>query len=128
MTVHSSVVSVKSAPAGSGVSYSHRYVTPVDTRLAVIPIGYGDGLPRAASNAGSVLVGGQRAQIAGAVCMDQIVVDLGADSLVTEGMPVVVFGPGDDGEPTVAEWATASDTIAWEIVTRIGTALRREYR
>jgi len=128
MTVRSSVISVKQAPAGSGVSYSHRYVTPVDTRLAVIPIGYGDGLPRAASNHGSVLVGGQRAQVAGSVCMDQIVVDLGADSLVCEGMPVVVFGPGDDGEPTAADWALASDTIVWEIVTRLGSALRREYR
>jgi alanine racemase len=60
--------------------------------------------------------------------MDQIVVDLGADSLVSEGMPVVVFGPGDDGEPTAADWALASDTIVWEIVTRLGSALRREYR
>ena len=128
MTVHSTVAMVKSVAAGVGVSYSHRYTTSRDTRLALIPLGYADGLPRTASNRGPLLVGGQRVTVAGSVCMDQVVVDLGPESMVATGDPVVVVGTGMDGAATASEWAEVSDTIAWEILTRLGAGLPRHYR
>ncbi len=127
MTLRSTVAQVKAVDAGVGVSYSYRYTTARATRLALIPIGYADGIPRAATNQGPLLVGGQRTQVAGAVCMDQVVVDLGSQSSVTVGDEVVVFGNGLDGEPTAAEWAQASGTIVYEIVTRIGPRVARVY-
>jgi len=125
MTLRSSVALVKSVSAGSGVSYSHRYVTAATTDLALIPLGYADGIPRSATNRGPVRVQGRTLTISGAVSMDQIVVDVGADSRVQVGDPVVVFGPGDSGEPTVADWALACDTITYEIVTRLGPRVAR---
>ena len=127
MTLRSTVAQVKTVDAGMGVSYSYRYTTARATRLALIPIGYADGIPRAATNVGPLFVGGQRTQIAGAVCMDQVVVDLGPESTVNVGDEVVVFGSGLEGAPTAAQWADASGTIVYEIVTRIGPRVARVY-
>lgn len=128
MTAKSRVLYAKRVPAGQGVSYGHTYVTTRPTTVAVIPFGYADGVPRHASNSGPVLVNGQRFRIAGRVCMDQFVVDAG-DAVVSEGDDVVLFGPGDNGEPTADDWADASGTLNYEIVTRIGSArVRRTYR
>lgn len=130
MTLAASVALVKRVPEGHGVSYGHRYRTTADTTLGLIPLGYADGVPRHASGRGPVLVGGKVRRVAGRVAMDQFVVDLGtgpdADA-VHEGAPAVLFGPGDDGEPTAADWAEAADTIAYEIVTRIGPRVPRVY-
>ncbi len=129
MTARAEVAVVKQVPAGSGVSYGHTYLTPTDTTLAVVPTGYGEGVPRAASSRAPVLVGGGRHRVAGRVCMDQFVVDLEqVDAPVRPGDPVVLFGPGTDGEPTAEEWAQACDTISYEIVTRIGGRFVRTYR
>lgn len=127
MTVRSAVAQVKAVAAGAGVSYSHRYVASHDTRLALVPLGYADGLPRSASNSGPLLVGGRRVTVAGSVCMDQVMVDLGADSGVDVGEPVVVFGRASRGEPTAAEWAEVCGTISYEIVTRMGPRVPRVY-
>ncbi|MGI8612943.1 MAG: alanine racemase C-terminal domain-containing protein, partial [Nocardioidaceae bacterium] len=87
--------------------------------------GYAEGIPVATSNAASVSVGAARCRIVGRVCMDQFVVDLG-DSGARVGDQVVVFGPGDGGEPTAQDWAEAAGTIVYEIVTRMGgRAVRR---
>ncbi|MEU7065143.1 alanine racemase [Streptomyces sp. NPDC046161] len=127
MTLKASVALVKTVPAGHGVSYGHHYVTERETRLALIPVGYADGVPRHASGSGPVLVGGAVRRVAGRVAMDQFVVDVeGAD--VTAGDPAVLFGPGDLGEPTAEDWAAAAGTIAYEIVTRIGGRVPRVYR
>ena len=126
MTLRSTVALTKSVPAGAGVSYLHRYVTERATRLALVPLGYADGVPRSATNVGEVLLGGRRRRIAGTVCMDQFVVDIGDDD-VQAGDPVVLFGPGDDGEPTAQDWARALDTINYEIVTRVGARVPRTY-
>ncbi|MFJ6719464.1 alanine racemase [Streptomyces sp. NPDC091259] len=127
MTLRASVALVKTVPAGHGVSYGHHYVTERETRLALIPVGYADGVPRHASGSGPVLVGGAVRQVAGRVAMDQFVVDIdGAD--VRAGDPAILFGPGDLGEPTAEDWAQAADTIAYEIVTRIGGRVPRVYR
>jgi alanine racemase len=119
MTVRGRVVLAKRVPAGEGVSYGHTYTTSDETTLAVVPLGYGDGVPRHASNSGPVLLGGRRRTVAGRVCMDQIVVDCGDDE-VRVGDVATLFGPGDHGEPTAQDWADAVGTISYEIVTRIG--------
>ena len=126
MTLRGRVALTKEVPAGSGVSYGHRYVTQRPARLALIPVGYADGVPRAASNIGEIWLGGRRRRISGTVCMDQFVVDVGDDP-VAAGAEFVLFGPGDSGEPTAYDWAAALDTISYEIVSRIGTRVPRTY-
>ncbi|MFJ8009277.1 alanine racemase [Streptomyces fagopyri] len=124
MTLSASLALVKHVPGGHGVSYGHHYVTPGPTTLGLIPVGYADGIPRHASGTGPVLVGGKWRTVAGRVAMDQFVVDLGGDE-PAPGSEVVLFGPGDRGEPTAEDWARAAGTIAYEIVTRIGTRVPR---
>ncbi|MEU5095794.1 alanine racemase [Streptomyces sp. NPDC020996] len=124
MTLSASLAQVKHVPGGHGVSYGHHYVTPGDTTLGLVPVGYADGIPRHASGTGPVLVGGKWRTVAGRVAMDQFVVDLGGDE-PEAGAEAVLFGPGDRGEPTAEDWAQAAGTIAYEIVTRIGTRVPR---
>jgi alanine racemase len=126
MTLTARLASVKRVPGGHGVSYGHHYVTPGDTTLALVPLGYGDGVPRHASGTGPVLVAGKWRAVAGRVAMDQFVVDLGGDA-AAPGDEAILFGPGDHGEPTAEDWARACGTIAYEIVTRIGPRVPREY-
>ncbi|MEU5730362.1 MULTISPECIES: alanine racemase [Streptomyces] len=126
MTLSAALASVKRVPGGHGVSYGHRYVTPGETTLALVPVGYGDGIPRHASGTGPVLVAGKWRTIAGTVAMDQFVVDLGGDT-AAPGDEAVLFGPGDRGEPTAEDWARAVGSIAYEIVTRISARIPRVY-
>ncbi|MET9456733.1 alanine racemase [Streptomyces canus] len=126
MTLSASMALIKHVPGGHGVSYGHRYVTPGATTLGLVPVGYADGIPRHASGAGPVLVDGKWRTVAGRIAMDQFVVDLGGDEPAT-GTRAVLFGPGDGGEPTAEDWAQAAGTIAYEIVTRIGTRVPRVY-
>lgn len=126
MTVASTLALAKRVPAGAGVSYGHAYRTTTETTLALVPLGYADGVARAAGNTAQVLVGQRRHTIAGRVCMDQLVLDV-ADHAVAAGDQVLVFGPGDQGEPTAQEWADWLDTIDYEIVTRIGARVPRTY-
>ncbi|MFC9455075.1 alanine racemase [Streptomyces sp. NPDC058430] len=126
MTLSASLALVKHAPGGLGVSYGHHYVTPGETTLGLVPLGYGDGIPRHASGTGPVLIGGKLRTVAGRVAMDQFVVDLGGDEPAA-GDEAVLFGPGDRGEPTAEDWAQAAGTIAYEIVTRIGARVPRVY-
>jgi alanine racemase len=121
MTVSARVALVKRVPAGEGVSYGHTYTVERDTTLALVPVGYADGVLRAASNRGLVWLAGKRRPIVGRVCMDQIVLDCGDDPVVA-GDVAVLFGPGDGGEPTADDWAVVCDTINYEIVSRIGSA------
>jgi alanine racemase len=131
MTLTARLALTKKVAAGTGVSYSHRYITTAATTLGLVPLGYADGIGRAASNSAEVLVrgpsGDARRTISGTVCMDQFVVDLGADADFAAGDEVVLFGPGDQGEPTAQEWADALDTISYEIVTRVGVRVPRVY-
>lgn len=126
MTLAASLALVKHVPGGHGISYGHHYVTPGDTTLGLVPVGYADGIPRHASGSGPVLVGGKWRTIAGRVAMDQFVVDLGGER-PEAGAEAVLFGPGDRGEPTAEDWAQAAGTIAYEIVTRIGARVPRVY-
>jgi alanine racemase len=126
MTLTAGVAVVKRVAAGSGVSYGHTYVTARETTLALVAAGYGDGVPRQGSNLLEVLAGGRRRRIAGRVCMDQFVIDMDGEAIFP-GDEVVLFGPGDRGEPTAEEWAQVLGTISYEIVTRIGTRVPRVY-
>lgn len=126
MTMLARVALTKRVPAGQGVSYGHRYTTSAPASLALVPVGYADGVPRDATNTAEVLLAGRRRRISGTVCMDQFVVDVG-DDRVAAGDEVVLFGPGDAGEPTAQEWAEALGTISYEIVTRIGPRVPRSY-
>jgi alanine racemase len=126
MTARTRLVQVKRVPAGSGVSYGHRYHTAADTTLGLVPVGYAEGLPRSASGVAQVFAGGRRWTIAGTVCMNQFVIDLG-DVAARAGDEVILFGPGDAGEPTAQEWADALGTISYEIVTAFGCRWPKSY-
>jgi len=126
MTLSASLALVKHVPGDHGVSYGHHYTTQGDTTLGLVPVGYADGIPRHASGTGPVLIGGKWRTVAGRVAMDQFAVDLGGDE-PEPGAEAILFGPGDRGEPTAEDWARAAGTIAYEIVTRIGTRVPRVY-
>jgi len=117
MSVRARVMLAKRVPAGQGLSYGHTYVTARETTVAVVPLGYADGVPRAASGKAPVALGGQVFPIAGRVCMDQFVLDVG-DLPVQAGDEAVLFGA--DG-PHPDEWAEVCDTITYEIVARMGS-------
>ena len=130
LTLTAEIALVKDLAAGSGVSYGHTWIAPADTRIAIIPAGYADGVPRLASGRIEVLIGGRRYRNVGRVCMDQFVVDLGPGSDVAEGDTAVLLGPatGDGPVPqTALDWARASDTIDYEVLTGIGGRRRRQY-
>lgn len=118
---------VKAVKAGVSVGYGGTAVTKSDTKLGVVTLGYADGIPRNANNLAGVFVAGKRAPLIGRVSMDQFVVDLGVSSLAKTGDEVIVFGDGGGGEYTIDEWAKASGTINYEIVTRIGPRVPRIY-
>ena len=155
MTLQAQLATVKDVPAGHGVSYAHQYVTPAATRLGVVPIGYADGIPRHASGSqapgsgGPVYVGGPPSagigepqagdpnggrvlRVAGRVCMDQVVLDLGAYAAEQPGDVVTLFGSTDGlghgaHVPSAEDWAAAAGTISYEIVSRVGSRIPRVY-
>jgi alanine racemase len=126
MTVRARLILVKRVPAGSGVSYDHDYFTERDSTLALVPLGYADGVPWSAARRAQVWIAGRRYPVAGRIAMNQFVVDLGADTART-GDEVVLFGPGTEGEPTVADWARWAHAIPHEILTSVGPRLPRRY-
>jgi len=117
---------VKTVPANSPVGYGATAHTTAQTKLGIVAMGYADGIPRIAKDAG-VFIAGKRAPIIGRVSMDQFVVDLGGDSTAVSGDWVIVFGDGSHGEYTADDWGAASLSINYEIVTRIGPRVPRIY-
>jgi alanine racemase len=126
MTLRTEVAATRRVAAGAGVSYDHTWRAPTATNLALVPVGYADGIPRAASNRAEVSIAGRRRPVRGRIAMDQLVVDLGDDE-VRVGEPVVVFGDPATGVPSAAEWAAWAGTINYEIVTRIGPRVARHH-
>ncbi|WP_308467548.1 alanine racemase [Rathayibacter soli] len=126
MTLRSRVAGVRSVPADTGVSYGYTYRTDADTTLALIPLGYADGIPRGASNGGPVQIGGRIFRVSGRVAMDQFVVDVG-EHPVAVGDEAVLFGDPAQGMPSAEQWAAAADTINYEIIARIGGRVTRTY-
>ncbi|KAA1428003.1 alanine racemase [Nocardioides antri] len=124
MTLTAPVVSVRDVAPGTPVGYGHTWAASRATRLALLPLGYADGVPRSASGRAEVWLRGRRCPVVGVVSMDQVVVDVGPVP-VAVGDVATVFGPGDDGEPTITDWARWSGTIEHEIVTGIGPRVLR---
>ena len=113
---------------GEGVSYGLTYKAPYQTDVAMVQIGYGDGYPRALSGTGEVLIGGMRRPIIGRVCMDVSVVQLEPADKIAIGDEVVLIGKQGDSEITVDEVAQRAGTIPYEILTQIGTRVKRTFR
>jgi len=127
MTLRTRVAAVRRVAEGTGASYAHIWHAERPTTLALVPLGYADGIPRHASGGGAqVLLAGARRPVVGRVAMDQFIVDVGDDP-VAVGDEVVVFGDPATGAPTADEWAEASGTIGYEVVTRIGPRVTRSY-
>jgi len=127
MRLVSKVVQVRRIRRGEGVSYGHDHVAPRDTTVALIPLGYADGIPRVTAGRASVLIRGRRTPVIGRIAMDQFVVDAG-DAPVEAGIPVTLFGDGSQGEPTAAEWADWAGTIQHEIYCGLGSRVPRRYQ
>jgi alanine racemase len=127
LSLKSRVVYTKRVPKGFGISYGHTYITPAETTIAVIPIGYGDGYPRRLSNCGPVLMRGRRFSVSGRVCMDQIMVDVG-DSRVRTGDEAVLIGSQGRNRVSVEELARLCGTIPYEIVCGLGSRIPRVYK
>lgn len=124
LTLTAPVVGTRRVAAGTSVGYGHDWHADRATTLALLPLGYADGLPRATGGRAEVWLAGRRRPVVGRVSMDQVVVDLGDDA-VLPGTLATVFGPGRYGEPTAAEWAAWAGTIEHEIVTGIGARVGR---
>lgn len=141
MRLVAELATVKPVAAGQGVSYGHHFVTPQDTTLGVVPLGYADGIPRHVSGIGGqpgapVRIlgrdprnpsGSRDSAIAGRVCMDQVVIDLGPNATEIAGDQVILFGDPARGEPSAQDWAQVAGTINYEITTRLGPRIPREY-
>ncbi|WP_250645983.1 alanine racemase [Propioniciclava coleopterorum] len=122
------VTFVKPLAAGETVSYGRTWTAPADTRIATIPVGYGDGYSRLLSNRGRVLIRGAAHPIVGRVCMDQLMVEVGPGSDVAAGDEVVLVGRQGDEEITVAELAAGMGTIPYEVTCLINARVGRRFR
>ncbi len=125
MTLSATMIVDREVEAGTGISYGHIAVTEARTRLGVVPLGYGDGIDRKASNVAPVVVGGQRTRVIGRVCMDQFMVSLPGG--VGAGDTAWLFGDAGAGLPTADDWGEAIGTIGYEVVTRLGARVPRNY-
>ncbi|MBM7829641.1 alanine racemase [Agromyces cerinus] len=126
MTLRGRVAAVRRIGPGTGVSYGHTWRADRPTSLALVPLGYADGIPRQASGRGEVWIRGAKRPVVGRIAMDQFVVDVGDDPVET-GDEVVLFGDPQTGAPSADDWGDAADTIGYEIVTRIGARVPRRY-
>jgi alanine racemase len=119
---------IAAVPQGTGVSYGLEYRMPEDGRVATVPVGYGDGLPRVLGKAGRVLVGGRALPFAGRVAMDLVMLDVTDLPATREGDEVVIIGAQDGARQTADELATAAGTISYDIVVGIRRRVPRRYR
>lgn len=126
MTLRTRLALTKRVPAGSGVSYEHDYVTDRESNLGLVPLGYADGIPFTATGRAEVWVAGRRHPVAGRIAMNQFVVDLG-EHIAEPGDEVIIFGPGERGEPTVTDWARWARTVPHEILIGVGSRISRYY-
>ena len=127
MTLAGEVVAIKRAQPGAGVSYGYTYRVETDTTLALVALGYADGVPRLSSNRASVHIGGANYPLVGRVAMDQFVVDCGPESTATVGEDAVLFGDPRAGHPSVSEWAEVTSRSGIELTAGIGSRVERVY-
>lgn len=126
MTAVTKVTQTKRVPAGHGVGYGYLHRTTQESTLALVPVGYGDGLPRNSTGLATVSIGGKNYPINSRVSMDQFVIDVGDDD-ISAGALVTIFGDPAAGVPSADDLAAACDTINYEIVTRMGGRFKRHY-
>ena len=126
LSLKSRIIYLKRMPSGQGISYGRSYITKKETTMAILPVGYGDGYPRNLSNRADVLIKGKRFRISGAVCMDQIMVDVG-DSRINVGDGAVLIGSQKNLQISAEELARLSQTIPYEIVCNISNRVPRLY-
>lgn len=127
LSLISQVVYFKTVLAGHPVGYGATWAPPHDTHVVTVPIGYGDGYPRALSNRGEVLIRGHRRPIVGRLCMDQFMVDLGPDGSAYVEDDVVLIGTQGGETISVEDVAKRAGTIGYEILTRLNERVPREY-
>ena len=127
MSLKSRIIFLKKVSSGTPVSYGRTYFAPDDTTIATVPLGYGDGYNRLLSNKGFMLVQGRRVPIAGRVCMDHTMLDVGKIPFVQQGDEVVAFGRQGQGELDVEEIAEQLGTISYEVLCNIGSRVPRVY-
>ena len=126
MRLESDVILTKKLRVGDGVSYNHLWRAEKPTTVALVPLGYADGIPRSASGLAQVAINGERFPVVGRIAMDQLIVDID-DAVVSVGDTVSVWGDPHDGTPHPDEWADWAGTIGYEIVTRLGARYHRRY-
>jgi len=119
---------VKNLPRGTGISYGRTHILARDSRVAILAAGYGDGIPRAASNRAQVLLHGQRCPVLGRVTMDQTIVDVTDLPAVAAGDEAVLVGRQHDAEIGIAEFSRWGDTIPWETLCSVTKRVPRLYR
>jgi alanine racemase len=117
---------VPAVPREASSTLARRASQPSGTPLALVPLSFADGAMRSAGQRGSVSINGVRCPIAGRIAMDQFVVDAG-DSDVHAGDDAILFGPGDHGEPTAADWAQWAQTHPHEVLIGVSSRVARRY-
>jgi alanine racemase len=128
MTWKACITLIRDMPAGHGISYGRTFITPREMRVATLSAGYADGYPRHLSNRqAAILVRGQRCALLGRVTMDLMMIDVSHIDGAEVGDEVVLLGRQVDEEISATELADRANTISWEIVTRIGSRVRRVY-
>ena len=127
LTIVGEVVALKRVPARAGVSYGYTYRTPVPTTLALVGLGYADGVPRVASNRAEVAVAGARHPLVGRIAMDQLVLDVG-DAPLELGMDAVLWGQDARGEPTALDWGAWTTRDPWTLTAGIAPRVARVAR
>jgi len=127
MSLRTAIAQIKRVPEGTGVSYGHRFVTSRPSRLAAIPIGYGDGFSRRLSNIGEVLLRGKRVKVAGTVCMDWTLLDVTDVPEAEVGDTVTLMGEDKAERIRAEEWAEKIGTISYEVFCNIGKRVPRVY-
>jgi alanine racemase len=127
LSLKSKIVYIKIVDANTSISYGRKYYTKSKTKIATIPIGYGDGYPRKLSNKSDVLINGKRYPVAGTICMDQIMVDTGDDANVHFGDDAVLIGRDNGNEISLQEIAEKTGTNVYEILCGIAARVPRIY-
>ncbi len=127
MSLKSKVIYLKRVKKGSTISYGKTYITNKDTTIAILPIGYEDGYNRLLSNKGEVIIRGERVKIAGRVCMDQTIIDVGKVPDVKVGDEVVLIGEQGEERISIEEIAKKVNTVSHEVVCRIAERVPRIY-
>lgn len=131
LTLAVPIIGLKRVAAGEGTSYGYTWRAERDTTLALLPIGYADGIQRVASNRASILVNGRLRRVVGRIAMNALTIDLGDDpddlASIALGDDAVLFGDASAGHPTAADWAAATGTITYEVVARLSARLPRRY-